>query len=113
MAKSLFRALVLAAGVVAVSLALDVLVALYYQAGAPQRWGRQFLVFRMALHGATFVFSLVGAWIGFAFVRAYAINYGRVAALGAALGGVTFAAAIAGIRLGVYWAILAWLIAGS
>jgi hypothetical protein len=40
-------------------------------------------------------------------------HYARIALLGAALGVVTFAAATAGIRLGAYWAILGWLIAGS
>ncbi len=109
MGKSLLRALVLAAGVVAVSLALDLLVSLFYGA----QWGRQFVVFRMALHGATFVFTALGAALGFAFVRAPPIAYARIALLGATLGVATFGVAMAGIRLGAYWAVLAWLIAGS
>ncbi|TAK84998.1 MAG: hypothetical protein EPO20_12490 [Betaproteobacteria bacterium] len=113
MGKTLLRSLVFAGAVVGVSLALDLLVTVLYQGGPVPGAGRRFIVFRTALHGATFVFTAIGAAIGFAFLGSHTISYGRIASLGAALGVVTLAAAIMGVRGGAYWAILGWLIVGS
>lgn len=113
MGKTLLRPLAFAGAVAAVSLALDLFATVFYQGVPVPGSGRQFIVFRAALHGATFVFTALGAAAGFAFLRSYSIGYARIALLGAAFGMVTFAAAIAGVRLGAYWAILGWLIAGS
>lgn len=110
MRKTLLRALIFAAAVVAVSLALDLSLAVY-QGGLASV--RQFIVFRVALHGATLVFTAAGAAIGFVFLRSYSIPYARIAALGAALGLVSLAAATMAVRAGAYWGILAWLIGGS
>jgi hypothetical protein len=113
MRKTLLRSLLFAGAVVAVSLTIDLLFAFFYQAGPMQGRGKQFFIFRTALHGATFVLTAVGATIGFAFVRSYSITNARIVSLGAALGLFTLAAALMAIRMGGFWGITVWLIAAS
>lgn len=112
MRKTLVRSLLFAGAVVGVSLAIDLLSVLY-QGGPAQGRGRQFLVFRAALHGATFVLTALGAATGFWFLRSYPITSARIASLGAALGLFTLSAALMAVRIGGFWGITAWLIAGS
>jgi hypothetical protein len=113
MRKTVLRSLAFAGAVVAVSLAIDLLLAVFYQETPLQDRGRHFFIFRTALHGATFVLTALGAAAGFAFLRRYSIAYARIVSLGAALGLFTAAAALTAIRVGGFWGITAWLIFGS
>jgi hypothetical protein len=113
MRKTILRALIFAASVAVVSLVLDLLYAVFYQ-GVPVRGGaREFLTFRAALHGATLVLTAIGGAAGFAFLRSDAIANVDVAALGAGLGVVTLLALLAAFRIGGYWGMAIWLLAGS
>jgi hypothetical protein len=89
MLKTVLRSVVFAAAVVAVSLAVDLLLAVFYQGTPLQDRSKQFFIFRAALHGATFLLTAAGAAVGFAFLRSYSITHAR------------------------FWAITVWLIAGS
>jgi hypothetical protein len=113
MRKTVLRALAFAGAMVAVSLAIDLLLAVFYQEIPLRDRGRQFFVFRTALHGATFVLTALGAAVGFAFLRSYSIANARILSLGAALGLFTLAAALTAVQAGGFWGITAWLIVGS
>jgi hypothetical protein len=113
MRKTVLRSLVFAGAVTAVSLAIDLLLAVFHQEPPLQDRGKQFFIFRTALHGASFVLTAVGAAVGFAFLRPYSIANARIAALGAALGLFTLAAALTAVRIGGFWGITVALIVGS
>lgn len=102
MRMTLLRSLVFAAAVLAVSLAGDLLVTAWVQGVPMQSWGRQFIVFRIALHGATFVFVAVGAMAGFALQRSHAIAVTRIACLGAAAGLFALAAVRTAVNTGSF-----------
>lgn len=113
MRKVILRTLLFAATVLAVSLITDMLFAVVYQ-GGPSRGGeRAFLMFRLALHGATFVLTAIGAAVGFAFLRAYSIANARIAVLGAGLGLFTLAAVLTVMRFVGFWGVTAWLLVAS
>ena len=101
MGKTLLRALIFGASVVAVTLAID-LVAIAWQGGLGDGRGRQFLAFRGALHGATFVMAAAGALAGFAFLHAHAIADGWIAMLGAAFGVFAIAAVLGAVHRGAF-----------
>jgi hypothetical protein len=113
MRKTILRALIFAASVAVVSLVLDLLYAVFYQGGPVEGGAREFLTFRAALHGATLVLTTVGGAVGFAFLRSYAIANVHIAALGAGLGLVTRLALLAAFRIGGFWGMAIWLLAGS
>lgn len=113
MRKSILRALIFAAAVVSVSLALDLLFAVFYQGGPVPGRAKQFWTYRAALHGATFVLTTVGGAVGFAFLQSYAITNARIVALGAALGLFTLVVLLAAFQVGGFWGMAIWLLAGS
>lgn len=107
--QAVLRPLVFAGALVAVSVAVDLLLTVFTQTGR----GERFFTFRLALHGATFVFSALGAAVGFAFLRGCTISGVRIASLGATLGLFTSAVAQAAVQAGGFWALTAWLVATS
>jgi hypothetical protein len=107
--QAVLRSLVFAGALVAVSVVVDLLLTVFTQAGR----GERFFIFRVALHGATFVFSALGAAVGFAFLRRCSISGVRIAALGATLGVFSALVAQAAVQAGGYWALTAWLVATS
>lgn len=109
MRKTVFRSLLFAAAVVAVSLVVDSLFTLLTRAGT----GGQFFVFRVALHGATFVFAAAGAAAGFAFLGGYSIRNAHIVSMGATLGLFTAAVALMAVEVGAYWSLTAWLLVTS
>ena len=113
MRKTVLRALIFAGTVVAVSLAIDFLWAVFYQGGPPAAGRDDFLLMRAAIHGATLVLTAVGAAVGFGFLRSYAITNLRVAALGILLGVFVLSGAIVSFQVGGLWAIGAWLVLGA
>src|SRR5512135_3056713 len=113
MRKTILRALIFAASVAAVSLVLDLLYAVFFRGGPMQGAAREFLTFRAALHGATLVLTTVGGAAGFACLRSYEIANVHIAALGAGLGLVTLLALLAAFRIGGFWGMAIWLLAGS
>jgi hypothetical protein len=113
MKKTVLRSLAFAGAVVAVSLAIDLLFAVFYQGAPAQGRGKQFFMFRTALHGATFVLTAIGAAMGFAFLRSYSITSARILSLGAALGLFTLAAALTAIQVGGFRGIAFSLIVAS
>ena len=113
MRTTLLRSLVFAGAVVAVALAMDLLIAFFLQGCPVPGRGRQFFMFRTALHGATFAFTAVGAAMGFAFVRCYSMTYARIVLLGAVSGMFALAAVQMAIQTGSFWGITVWLILGS
>jgi len=107
------RALIFAATVTAVSVVLDLAYAVLYHGGPSPGRTREFLAFRAALHGATLVLTAVGGAAGFALLRSHAITGARIAALGGGLGLVTLLALLAAFRVGGFWGMAIWLLAGS
>jgi hypothetical protein len=109
MRQAVLRSLVFAGALVAVSVGVDLLLTVFTQASR----GERFFMFRIALHGATFVFSALGAAAGFAFLRRCTISGVRIVSLGATLGLFTSAVAQAAVQVGGYWSLTAWLLATS
>jgi hypothetical protein len=81
MRKTILRALIFAGTAAAVSLAVDFLLAIFYQGSPPATHRNDFLLIRAAIHGATLVLALFGATLGFVFLRSYAITTWRVGAV--------------------------------
>ena len=77
MGTMLLRSLVFALGVVAASLALDLALTVLYQGDGAQGWGRQFFVFRMALHGAIGYSRTVPLERYYRDARAYCLHFGN------------------------------------
>jgi len=113
MRKTVLRAFIFAGTVVVVSLAIDFLLAIFYQGGPPAEGREDFLRMRAVIHGATLVLTAVGAALGFAFLRSYAITTFRIAALGALLGVFALSGALVSFQAGGLWGIGAWLVLGS
>lgn len=102
MRMTLLRSLAFAVAVLLVSLAGDLLVTVWVQGMPMHGWGRQFIVFRIALHGATFVFVAIGAMAGFALLRSHSMAISRVAFLGAAAGLFALAAVRTAVNTGSF-----------
>ena len=113
MRRTLLRALVFAGAVVAVSLAIDLLLTVVYQGGPRQGRTREFLVFRSALHGATFVLTAIGATLGFALLQSYSITIKRIALLGGALGLFALGAVLTAVHIGGFRGISVLLLVAS
>ena len=102
MRMTLLRSLVFAAAVLAVSVAGDLVMTILVQGMPIDSWGRQFIVFRIALHGATFVFVAIGAMAGFALIRLHTMAISRIAFLGAASGLFALAAVRTAVNTGSF-----------
>jgi hypothetical protein len=110
---AILRGLVFAAVAFAVAVAIDLLWLAVAEGGLERFRSRPFRTFRIALHGATFTMTAVGAAAGFALLRSHAIPFRRVAALGAAWGIVALAGVLAAVGMGGFRAAAIGLLAGS
>jgi len=113
MRKAILRALLFSGAVLAVSVTTDALMTVFYVGDPVLGRERQFYVFRSAIHGASFVLTLLGSAAGFAFLRSCSIPGSRVVLLGAALGMFTLSAALIAVRTGGFLVVAVLLIAGS
>jgi hypothetical protein len=113
MRTAILRALLFAGAVVAVSVAIDLLMTVFYLGDPVLGRGRQFYVFRLAIHGASFVLTALGSAVGFAFLRAYSITNAHVCLLGAALGMFTLSAALMAVKTGGFLVVAVLLVVGS
>jgi hypothetical protein len=113
MRKTILRALIFSGTVAAVSLAIDFLLAIFYQGGPLAGDRSDFLQMRAIIHGATLVLGLIGAALGFVFLRCYAITTLRVVALGTVLGVFALSGVLVSFQAGGIWGGGAWLLLGS
>jgi hypothetical protein len=113
MRNAVARALIFGAAALAVSLAIDLVLSLSYPARLPPGGARHFVVFRTALHGATFTLTALGSALGFALPGANPISRLHVAMLGAGFGAFALAAALTGVRIGGFAMIAVLLVAGA
>lgn len=110
---AILRGLAFAAVALAVAVAVDLFLLAVAQGGLERFRSRPFATFRLALHGATFTMTAVGAAAGFALLRSHAISLPRVAALGAGWGIVALAGVLTAVRMGGFRAAAIGLLAGS
>lgn len=110
MRRTIIRALVFAGTVTAISLAVDLLLAVFYQGWPPHGATKQFLVFRSALHGATLVVTAIGALVGFGFLRSYTIANARIVLLAAFVGIFTLPALLIAFQFAGFWGMALWLL---
>lgn len=113
MKEAVARALVFAACTLAATLLIDLALSLFYQAGPAEGRTRQFVAFRAALHGATFVLTALGAALGFAVSGVRHVATAHIAMLGAGFGAFALAATLTGVKLGGFAVIALVLVAGA
>jgi hypothetical protein len=113
MRRTIIRALLFAVTVTAISLAGDLLLAVFHQGGPPHDATKAFLVFRSALHGATLVLTAIGAFAGFALLRSYTIANARIVVLAGVVGVFTLTALLIAFQLGGFRAMAVWLLLSS